>query len=153
MNETPAIEANLKGLDQLIKMLKKPAVARVGILGGSDSRKGKGSNAEVGMKHEYGKDGMPVRSFLRMPLIDQLEKAMKQSSAFKASVLSDSIKKGSMVPYMKVLAVIAEGVIAEAFATGGFGKWQPSNMANKKNHQTLVETQQLRNSITSEVKE
>ncbi len=54
---------------------------------------------------------------------------------------------------VKKVAVVAEGIVAEAFDTGGFGQWPPSDMTHKKVHQTLVETQQLRNSITSEVKE
>jgi phage gpG-like protein len=66
-------------------------------------------------------------------------------------VLNDVLKSGTFTPWLKKVAVLAEGIVADAFASGGFGKWPPSDMTHKKNHQTLVETQQLRNSITSEV--
>ncbi len=52
---------------------------------------------------------------------------------------------------MKRIAIVALDVVLGAFATGGYGKWKPSNMEHKKVHMTLVETQQLRNSVTEEV--
>lgn len=143
-----------KALLQLLKALKDSApVARVGVLGGKDLRKNSDSNATIGRKHEFGEDGMKQRSFLRMPLIDQMQNALDKTNAFTEEVAKDVIKKGSFVEWVRKLGMVGEEVIAEAFRTTGFGKWTPSNMAFKKVHQTLVETQQLRDSITSEVKE
>ena len=143
-----------KGLLQLLKALKDSApVARVGVLGGKDIRKNSDSNATIGMKHEFGQEGMPIRSFLRTPLIDQMQNALDKSNAFTEDVAKDIIKQGSFTHWVRKLGMVAEEVIAEAFKTGGFGKWKPSNMFFKTVHQTLVETTQLRDSITSEVKE
>ena len=50
------------------------------------------------------------------------------------------------------MGAVGESIVQDAFSTGGFGKWKPSRMENKQTKQTLVETQQLRNSITSDVK-
>ncbi len=145
-----------EGLDKLLRALKQNLpTARVGILGSDDVRSTKGnpSNATIGAAHEFGTSKLPMRSFLRVPITEHLQSKMESSGALDKQVLKQVIAEGSVVPWMKKIAVLAEGIVAEAFATGGYGKWMPSNMDNKKNHQTLVETQQLRDSITSEVKD
>lgn len=154
MNEDD-VTLETKGLDQLIKTLKvKPPVARVGILGGKTGRAGSvPNNATIGAYHEFGTSELPQRSFLRVPISEHLENKMESSGALNKDTLDQVVKQGSVTPWLKKIAVLAEGIVAEAFETGGFGKWKPSDMTHKKNHQTLVETQQLRNSITSEVKE
>lgn len=151
MNED-TIQIDTRGMDKLIRSFKEmQPVARVGILG-SKSRKEGGDNATIGAKHEYGMEGMPVRSFLRIPITEHLEKKMEASGAFDEASLKLVIQAGSIVAWLHKVAIIAEGIVAEAFSTGGFGKWKPSNMKHKKIHLTLVETTQLRNSITSDVK-
>lgn len=148
------IEINLKGLEQLEKALKRKAPEiRLGILGDGGMREDGLTNAEVGAIHEFGTTTAPVRSFLRMPLTEKLNDELEKSGAFTLEALGRVIQMGSLVPWCQKVAVCAEAVIADAFDTGGFGKWPPSDMRNKKVHQTLVESQQLRNSITSEVKE
>ncbi len=146
---------NTKGLDQIIKSLKgKLPVVQIGIMGDKNARAGGGrnTNAEIGAKHEYGRGGMPVRSFLRVPLSENLGKYLEQSNAFDRDAMAQVIKTGTILPWLTKVAVIAENVVQDGFNTGGFGKWQPSNMSRKKVHMTLVETQQLRNSITSRIK-
>lgn len=148
MNEE-TIQIDTRGLDKLIRSLKlKAPVARVGILGGKVRKEGN-SNAEIGSFHEFGTDKLPVRSFLRVPISDKLEVKMEESGSFE---VENIVNQGSLLNWTKEISVLAEGIVLEAFGSGGFGKWKPSEMKYKKNHQTLVETQQLRNSITSEVK-
>jgi hypothetical protein len=146
-----------KGLASLIRALGALTLpkARVGVLGGKTTRTQQGSaetNASIGAKHEFGEENMPIRSFLRMPITNELQKFLENSKAFTPEVLQEVIRSGSIEAWLKKVGVVAEAVVMEAFNTGGFGHWKPSNMANKKNHQTLVETKQLRDSITSEVK-
>ncbi len=149
------IEYNDKGLKNFIAAFKgKIPTARVGILGGKTLRKSEGpTNAEIGLKHEFGKAGMPVRSFLRVPIIEHLQQYLDQSGAFNQDALEKVIAEKSIKNWMSKIALVAEKVVLEGFQTGGFGKWKPSLMAHKKVKMTLVETQQLRNSITSDVKE
>lgn len=149
---------NVDGLDKLIRALKKePPKTRVGVLGSKTVRTSQEgaspSNAEIGAAHEFGTTTLPQRSFLRIPISENLQKYMEKSGAFTKEAIQQVLADGSLVPYMKKVATIAEAIVAEAFNTGGFGKWKPSKMDSKKVKQTLVETQQLRNSITSEVKE
>lgn len=145
---------DLSGLDNLIKALKdsKP-VGRIGILGDGAAREGEVSNAEIGLAHEFGTERLPMRSFLRMPLSTELYKRLAVKGAFDKQAKKDILKQGSIVPWLKKVMITAEAIVLEAFSTTGFGMWKPSNMKYKQNKQTLVETQQLRDSITSEVVE
>lgn len=152
----------LAGLDKLLKALKaKPPVARIGILGDKAARKEEtskkgASNAEIGAVHEYGSigKGIPQRSFLRVPLADHLEKEMEESGALSDEESKQVIKQGSVIPWLKKIAVLAEGVVRKGFDTGGFGKWAPHSKGYQNNTgMVLVDTTQLRDSIVSEVKD
>ena len=164
-------------LQGLIKVLKaNMSRARVGILGGQKNARdanrapksgqkinasksstftGKVSfttNASIGALHEFGSSTLPQRSFLRVPISTRLKKELEKSGAFNPDQLAKVLKEKSVIPWLKKIAVIGEKIVSDAFDTGGFGAWKPSNMSRKQVKQTLVETQQLRNSITSEVK-
>lgn len=136
-----------KNLDALIKSLKGelPKV-KVGILG--DSR-----NATIGAAHEFGTSKLPRRSFLRVPIADHFEKYMESSGIFTRESLEKVIEDRSMIPWLTRMGILAEKIVAEAFSTGGFGKWAKWKNPNYENNtgQILIDTQQLRNSITSEV--
>lgn len=151
----PAFEYSDKGLSAILKALAEVAPkARVGILGNKNQRNNgqANSNATIGLKHEFGKDDLPIRSFLRVPIIENLKIYLERAGAFDKEAAKEVVKQKSFAPWVAKLGIIAESIVADAFSTGGFGKWKPSNMAFKKNHQTLIESQQLRNSITSEVR-
>ena len=153
------VTINVKGLDQLLKALKAgPPIARVGILGDKTVRSGGGSfqtNAEIGAAHEFGTSKMPARSFLRVPISQNLQKEMESSGALDKKTLNEVVKQGSVLPWVKKIAILAEGIVADAFDTAGFGKWPGWKNPNYTNNsgQLLVDTKQLRDSITSEVKE
>lgn len=120
-------------------------------LGGADKQAL--NNAEIGAFHEFGTDKLPVRSFLRFPITAYMGKYLNKSKAFDMAAFKKVLAEGSMVTWLKKVGLVAEVVVSDAFDSGGFGQWRPSNMGPKKNKQTLIETQQLRNSITSEVVE
>lgn len=149
------VTLNLVGLDNLLKALgsaRKPRI-RVGVLGNSGRSDGK-SNALIGAAHEFGTTRVPMRSFLRIPLAERLPGALEAAGLTGKEAMEGIVEDGSILPWLKMVAVAAEGVVAEAFDTGGFGKWPPlkaATLRRKRVHQILVETQQLRNSITSEV--
>lgn len=147
-----AIELDTTGLESLIKAFKKIPHARVGVLGSSRKRQGENSNASIGRKHEFGL-GVPKRSWLRVPLIDNLQKYLEKNGAFNSDAQRSVIKERSMRPWISALGATGVQIVLDGFNSGGFGKWAPSNMKYKKNKQTLVETQQLRNSIIFDVKD
>lgn len=145
----------IDGLDKIIAALGKPPIARVGILGGSIREDGK-TNAQIGAAHEFGTTKLPERSFLRFPISERMRPELEASGLFTSEAIENIAAQGSLVPVVQKLAIVAEGIVADAFDTGGFGRWAPlaaSTLEKKRVHQILVETQQLRNSITSEVVE
>lgn len=146
------VKLSTKGLDDLLKAFGgKIPVARIGILHDEKRRNSDQDNADIGVKHEFGLDGMPMRSFLRVPLTDHIEEYLTKNNAFDKNVFKAVIRDKSIKQWVQIMAIQGEKVVADAFASGGFGKWKPSNMERKKVQLTLVETQQLRNSISSEV--
>lgn len=154
MSDDVNITLSAVGLDKLIKAFgsELPQV-KIGILGDGARSGSKQTNAEIGYRHENG-IGVPKRSFLREPLENNLAQYLEDSGAFDAEVLADVIKGGDVKPWMQKVGAVAEQVVADGFDSGGFGQWQalsPRTLANKKNKMILVETTQLRNSISSEV--
>lgn len=132
--------------------------ARVGILGGKALRGQKNfngsNNASIGAAHEFGNAKVPMRSFLRVPITEHLNKKMETAGAFDKEQLAEVLKAGSVLPWVKKIAVLAEAIVIEAFATGGFGKWPAWKTPGYKNDggRLLVDTGQLRDSISSDVK-
>lgn len=142
-----------KNLDKLIKALSTSQIdVRVGILGSSNARSGGSSNATIGAAHEFGTSTLPIRSFLRIPLSSNLMKALEASGLFDKQALTEVVASNTIMPWANKIGIVAQGVVTDSFNTGGAnGEWPASNMANKQNQQTLVETGQLKNSITYEV--
>jgi hypothetical protein len=148
-------ELNTKGLDTLIRTLAgKPSKIRIGIFGPHASREGGGdNNPTIGAKHEFGEDGMPIRSFLRMPLTTEFKKRLEASGAFTPEAFQDVIREGSLDLYLNKMGIVALQTVLEAFDTGGFGRWPAWQTPGYTNNtgQLLVDTQQLRNSIDWEL--
>ena len=157
MSEDDTIDFNDVNLRKLIEAFRNPPKVKVGVLGNKNNRSsptGKAmSNATIGAKHEFGEDGNPIRSFLRFPLTKYLQKYLNKAGIFSEKALAQVVSSMSLKPWMVMIGGVGETVVDDGFQTGGFGEWKPSNMAKKKVQMTLVETQQLRRSITSRVDE
>jgi hypothetical protein len=122
---------------------------QVGILTGGARADSSMTNAEIGYEHEFGNpsNNLPERSFLRMPLIFNLRGNLNKD-------WSKTIQSYGFTTALKQLGVIAEGTIQKAFATGGFGFWEPlrpATIARKGSSAILIDTSQLRRSISSRV--
>ena len=152
MADDNTIYLNTKGLDQMIKALTKniPTI-KVGVMGDKEDRAQGKTNSLVGAAHEYGTSRLPRRSFLRVPLTNFLNKEVEKAGGFDKDMFAEVVRKGSILPWMKKIAIMAEKIVLGAFNSAGYGAWKPSNMKYKKTKQTLVETQQLVKSIGSEV--
>lgn len=166
MGDENTVQLNTKALDKLIRVFKgEMPTVRVGILGQHNTRtmqvqKASGkfntvtsSNAEIGAAHEFGTSKVPQRSFLRMPLTEKLNGEITKAGGYKDETIKQVIRDGSIRVYMQKIAALAEAVVLDAFRTGGFGKWAPHKPGYTNNTgQILIDTQQLRDSISSEVK-
>lgn len=162
MADDESFTLELKGLNQLLKALRKsPPIVRIGVLGsGARSAKGNGggktpTNAEVGAVHEFGAPGrnIPQRSFLRVPLTDNLNKELEKSGLLDKHSLAAVIKSGTMVPWMEAVAICAEAVVDDAFGYEGPGwaAWKPGY--TNQGGSILTDSGQLREAITSRVDE
>ena len=149
--------------DELLQKIKadfaKNGKARVhvGVLGGFDGRQSKegeaAGNASIGAAHEFGviSRNLPARSFLRMPVITQLPAAL---SATDKQLWHKVIIKKGVIGALELLGAYALDSIHLAFETGGFGLWQKLKRATirrKKSSAILIDTAQLRQSITAEI--
>lgn len=110
------------------------------------------TNAEIGLIHEMGSLSLhiPRRSFLEMPL------QLKMPNYFNvfANQLMKSLEDGNIRPAYVNLGIKGEQIVQLAFASRGFGQWQPnaeSTIERKKSSSPLIDTAQLRRSITSDV--
>lgn len=158
MGKKSFIKKDFSGLVKLRQELSKSFEARVGILGtnSSNSREDKSflTNSDIGFKHEFGSrsENIPKRSFLREPMMEKLNDDVIK----KRLKLKKIIESLDMKSFFVTLGIIGESVVQRAFSTRGFGKWPPNSpatIARKKSDSPLIDTAQLRKSITSDVKE
>ena len=155
MSDEDNMTFNIKGLEQIIKALKvKPPMIRLGILGDKDARvDGKRTNSKIGAAHEFGIEGQKQRSFLRQPITDYLDKKLESAGMLDEDVIKEVIKTGEVLPWVKKVAVIAKAIVDEAFASGGYGKWDSwEGNYTSRTGLILVDTTQLRDSITWDLK-
>ena len=145
------IEINDKKLNKLIKNLKEPYKVRVGVLNGGEFMD-KNSNITVagyGLVNEFGSitKNIPARSFIRMPLNQELPKAILKNKTFIANILK---KQENLLKLYVNLGITAKSIVLNAFYTSGFGNWQPnkpSTIRRKGSSKPLIDTGRLRQSI------
>ena len=152
--ESKIIKADFNGLNALVKALGDGRVVKVGILGRKVSRKDSGelTNAELGAIHEFGSftKRIPARSFLRMPIHQESKRIAIEAGKGSKSM----VEKGNMVGVLKNIGIACEAAIQRAFASMGFGQWKPDKPATirrKGSASPLIDTAQLRRSISSAV--
>jgi hypothetical protein len=136
------VKYDVTKLNNLVKAFDSGYAVDVGIMGAKqtkiDRNQGTLTNPELGFIHEFGR-GVPMRSFLRMPL------HVKANQIIKDVVEAGALKKmaeGDVYGIMSDIGVACETAIGEAFDTSGFGDWGDSH---------LTDTGQLRRSIASKV--
>lgn len=110
-------------------------------------------NAALGAVHEFGSisRGIPMRSFLRMPVINEMPAALQATDRrLWHRILIEKGIRGAL----GLLGAYALDVIHLAFDTGGFGAWaplKPRTVRRKKSSTILIDSAQLRQAITAEI--
>jgi hypothetical protein len=113
------------------------------------------TNPELAAKHEFG-IGVPRRSMLRMPFHlhgDGVVAKAKKEVRARLATLAAHPKKGAQQLLQRV-AIAAEGVVDDAFATRGYGSWKPNaplTVELKGSDAPLIDTGQLRRAVDSRV--
>lgn len=155
------IGIDTSGLDQLEKafrdQMNRPMKIRIGIMGDHSAREGGGpTNAEIGAAHEFGAPArnLKQRSFLRVPLMDNLHREIDKAGLFTKTAQNEVVKTGTIKPWLEKVQNVAMAIVKGAFMTGGYGKW-PAWKGNYKSltGEILVNTTQLRDAITAEIVE
>jgi hypothetical protein len=144
----------MSALERALGALHLGKVVRVGVMGASDGRDSGGSNATVGLVQEFGSVSkkIPIRSFIRMPIEEKRDEIKERIGKEVGAVMQG---KYGAKKALKRIGIEAEGVISDAFETGGFGKWAanaPSTIRQKGSAQPLIgKDVELSKSITSKV--
>ena len=145
------IKADFKKLENFIKLLGSKRYIDIGILGQESYENGI-SIAGIGAVMEFGSisKNIPARSFILMPIETKQKKIEKQiEPKFPLLVTENSADK-----FLKQIGIACEGMIQSAFDTGGFGTWQklsPKTIKSKGSDAILIDTGELRKSISSKV--
>ena len=103
---------------------------------------------DVGRRHEFG-IGVPRRSFLRMPFIEK-QNIIDKAIATSWKKITDG--KSTALKEFGILGIIGQNISKDAFATGGFGKWEklkPATVKAKGSAEILLDTSKLVQSITN----
>jgi hypothetical protein len=154
-----AIVLDMKKLKEFEAKLKEEVTIKVGVLEKKNARPtdAKYDNAGIGKKHEFGLFSpeigkrLPKRSFLMMPLKTRYMSTLESKKWASKEDFEKILDPVEGIKFFRKFGELATRIIDDAFKTGGFGQWKPSDMSFKKVHQTLVETSQLRRSITYKV--
>lgn len=128
---------------------EKNSRVQVGIFSSAARTNSDLTNGDIGAVHEFGSmsQHIPQRSFLRMPLTTRLKD--NASSNWGEIILRQGFNSA-----LRKLGVMGENTVQKAFATGGFGVWpklKPATIARKGSSAILIDTSQLRRSISSRV--
>lgn len=148
------IKFNLEGLEAVKNAIGGKMHVKVGVLQSDNAREeGEYGNADIGLVHELGSESanIPPRSFLRMPLETKRALIVKAASGAKATA---AIEAKDYKRLFGLIGAAAQGIIWDAFKTGGFGSWPDISDATKQakgSSKILVDTSQLERSITYEV--
>jgi len=158
-----AVQVKVGKLIKLLNMFKRgfPSV-KIGIIGDKAAIiRDDGehlTNAQIGLIQEFGKHTgkrkIPARSFIVMPLKLHLNKYLKNKSSMTEKAFEKSVKAGKTEEFVAKIGLVAEEVIQDAFATSGWGNWapnRPSTVKRKGSSKPLIDTGELRRSISSKV--
>ena len=153
-----SIEIDREKVDFLLNAIGHKFETRVGVLGKKTSRKDKLpiTNAGIGLVHEKGSRtrNIPRRSFLVDTFFFQGNRLISIKQHLAHWFMSGEYSAERLKKIYTLLGIHAENLVQKAFETGGFGKWKAlskTTIARKKSSAILIDTAQLRRSITSDV--
>ncbi len=136
------------GLKALTKRVKKPGTVDVGIIDAGQHPSGDITVAGIGHAHEFGTSTLPERSFIR----STTRSKKKQIIALQTKLLK-KISTGEMT-VKKALGLVGEFLsdeIRQKIVAIQSPPNTPETIARKGSSNPLIDTGQLKNSITYEV--
>jgi phage gpG-like protein len=154
MRKENSVKMNLDVFEGMVQRLRSYET-RVGVLGAKTERPdGDGmTNAEIGLIHLFGSNeaNIPPRDWLIAPIVENQRELVNSLSA---NSVQQAFKRGDYKGVMALIGIKAEELVQRAFETSGFGKWAPNSpvtIARKGSSKPLIDTSQLRRSVSSDV--
>jgi len=152
MPSTTKIYFNIEPLKKLQREIDKDYITKVGVLGAKNARNGENTNAMIGAVHEFGSftKNIPRRSWLKMPLVHKNKKLLNRWVLSVRRLLP----RRKFKRMFEILGIEAESIIHRSFETKGFWQWKKiteQTARRKGSNQILIDTAQLRKSVTSKV--
>ena len=140
----------IEKLEGKITELKGLSVV-VGVTAKSNARSDKLTNADLALIHEFGSPAhnIPERSFLRKPLINNAEAVANLAKNAIGKFIAGEISLEAALGYV---GEEAKGISKEAVTNGISPALKPATIKHKKSSKPLIDTGQLLNSITYEVR-
>lgn len=172
-------KVDFRRLSKLIEEWDDKYSIKVGIIGDTAYQTHEHTNltnADLGAIHEFGTVNTPRRSFLADSILtNEGKRAIIKEVVSNNEAIAELMKKPTGDEYdtayreavKKVvnpetvanqIAIAALNRVQEAFTNDGYGKWKPTTERSRKHrygspdNPTLVDTGQLRDSISFEVK-
>jgi hypothetical protein len=140
------------GADAFLKNMIKKAVVHVGVQGSkADSQHGKSglTVADVASFHEFGLGNNPKRSFIADTFDEKQAQLQKQLNRAAARIRKTKGLRARQE--LEKLGLFFQGLIQERIAEGIDPPLNPATIKRKGSSKPLIDTGQLRSSITYEV--
>jgi len=146
--EVKVNSTNGKGIKSLFKRLEKGTVD-VGILSSEGKHEGSSFTvAQVGFMHEFGTVTIPERSFIRSTISSESRDIKQVARIQYKKVLDGSI---TTEQGLGVLGAFTVGLIQEKFTSNDWAPNTEKTQARKGSSSPLIDTGQLRQSISFKV--
>jgi len=147
---TLKLKSDKKELKKLLKNIKSKDKLQVGIINAGKAVDSDLTVATIGAIHEFGSAtrGIPERSFIRETLFTKQKDIQTMVSKQAGKAIEDE------QPLNKTLGIIGEftkGLIQESFTNNNWQSLKQSTIDAKGSSKPLIDTGQLRQSITWKV--
>lgn len=136
------------GVQAIQKRIKKPGTVDVGIIGEGKHESGDSTVAGVGYIHEFGMDIIPERSFMRATTKKEKKNIVALQKKLMKQIRAGDIK---VEKALGIIGIFIADKISQAIVKISEPPNAPSTIKKKGSSNPLIDTGQLKNSITYEV--
>lgn len=145
------LQDNDEGYQDILRRAEMEFEVTVGVIGDEASQAHRGSEetvVEIGTKHEFGID-VPKRSFIRDTVDARQPDIQDLLRAAGKRILDRGVRRLEKIP--EVFGLLVVGMIQERIAAGIPPENAPETIEKKGSSTPLIDTGQLRSSITHKV--
>ena len=137
-----------KGIAALLRRIKNPGTVNVGIIDAGIHGEGPYTTAQIGFVHEFGAGNIPERSFIRSTLHTDRKEFLALSKKLLKEVASGNM---TMDQALGLLGELGRDKISQKIVKISSPPNSPATITAKGSSNPLVDTGQLKNSITWEI--